>query len=108
MPPDTQENQQQDPQSLESRFMALKQIIDSVRLPTSWNFTLPAIFRKITATQIILPPIAKADAKDQFVMSAGSGAPTGTPTLKGAMYFDYTNNKLYAWNGSAWKAATFS
>lgn len=100
-----------DPQTIEAiqkRLAAVEYLFKQIRLPTSWYFTLPAFFQKLSATQINLPAINKADAGDQFVMSAGSGAPTGTPTQKGAMYFDYTNNKLYAYNGSAWKSASFS
>lgn len=39
-----------------------------------------------------------------------SGTPTKNPsdTRAGAMVFDYTNSKLFMWDGSAWKSVTLS
>jgi hypothetical protein len=37
-----------------------------------------------------------------------SGAPTGTSIQTAAMVFDRTNNKLYIYNGSAWKSVALT
>jgi hypothetical protein len=37
-----------------------------------------------------------------------NGAPTGTPSFVGSICFDFTNNKLDIWNGTAWKSVTLT
>ncbi len=53
------------------------------------------------------------NATDGFLYIPGttSGAPTGTPTTQSGRHpivVDDTNNRLYVWNGSAWKYATLN
>lgn len=44
------------------------------------------------------------DVNGLISVTAGAGAPGSTPTYAGALYFDTTAKKIYAWDGSAWLA----
>lgn len=63
----------------------------------------------VSATQgdvVILPfnSIATGDNGGFFVLPIVNGTPTGTPTHAGSSIFDYSANKLWVYNGSAWKS----
>lgn len=58
-----------------------------------------------TAAGIAFPVIAdSAGQVDAFRLPALAGSPTATPTNggEGHLVWDSSNNKLFAWNGSAW------
>lgn len=58
---------------------------------------------------VAAPAVAATDGF--FAIPKMAGAPTGTPTIDAGyapMVFDSTNNKIWVWNGGAWKGATLS
>lgn len=61
-----------------------------------------------TAADILFPAIAdSAGEVDAFRLPARAGVPSATPTNSGEGYlvWDSSNDRLYAWNGSAWTSA---
>lgn len=53
----------------------------------------------------ISPTVPTTNTSGFYFMPTCAGAPTGTPIAgKGAFIYDTTNNKLYVYNGSAWKS----
>lgn len=61
--------------------------------------------KDISWGQVELP----LDATGGFlVIPFCSGTPTGVPKTKISVVYDVSNNKLYIYNGTAWKSATFA
>ena len=51
---------------------------------------------------------AVAEAFDRLVLPDQSGTPTDSPTDSGVVRFDPGTNKLWIWNGTAWKSVTLT
>lgn len=103
MPPTPQELKKQ-LDDISAKLDKYAGIIDLTRLPTSFFFQLPVSLKGGAS----LPLISAAADGDYFVVPHGDGAPTGTPKTAGALYWDYTNHKLWIWTGSAWKGVVLS
>lgn len=88
--------------AIDSRLKVIESVIKSIQLPSSWKFDFP-----VAMNTLVFPLIDKAKNGDTLVVPHGSGAPTGTPTNNGCLYWDYTNSKLYIWKGS-WKSITLT
>jgi len=78
---------------------------------TSGNLIIDNIMAKersnvmTTAGDVLFPVISdSAGQVDAFRLPSLAGTPTATPTNSGEGYlvWDSSNDKLYAWNGSAW------